>query len=191
MRAEALASAASSTRWRGSQRGEAATSRAQIERQSRARPRRGAARRAARSLEARPRCALLPAHAAAADLLERQAGVEGHRLEQLRERHRAAEHAEVEPEARGQLGEHRPLGAHLARARDRRAQPLEAPVGVDDRALLLRVGLGGEDDGRRARGSPSVRNDGVRDHGRCALASARSHSSRGRAARAAGRRRSR
>ena len=31
---------------------------------------------------------------------------------------------------------------------DRRAQPLQAPVGVRDRALLLRVGLGGEDDGR-------------------------------------------
>ena len=39
-----------------------------------------------------------------------------------------------------------PAGAHLARMRDRRAQALDAAVGMDDRALLLGVGLGGEDD---------------------------------------------
>ena len=62
-------------------------------------------------------------------------------------------------------------------ARDRRAQALEAPVGVDDRALLLRVDLGREDDvGVLADRLGEER--GVRDHGARGGSSARSHSAR-------------
>ena len=46
----------------------------------------------------------------------------------------------------GELGEHLPQGSHVARGRRSRAQALKPPVGVGDRALLLGVGLGGEDD---------------------------------------------
>ena len=52
------------------------------------------------------------------------------------------------PRRLDELGEHLPLGARLALAADRAAQALQAPVGVGDRALLLGVGLGREDDGR-------------------------------------------
>ena len=63
--------------------------------------------------------------------------------------HRAGAHVRVELEARA-ARRARPArchsAAHLAGVADRRAQALEAPVGVGDRALLLRVGLGREDD---------------------------------------------
>ena len=123
------------------------------------------------------RLALLPAHTAAADLLERQPRVEGHRVEQLLRGHRAAEHVEVEPEAQRQLGDHLPAGAHLARPRDRRAQALQAPVGVHDRALLLGVGLGREDD-VGVLGDRLGQERGVGDDRARGAASARRHSSR-------------
>ena len=67
----------------------------------------------------------------------------------------AGEDAEVEADAARELGEDRPLGARrrpgwpiAARRRWRR------PSGCVTRAVLLGVGLGREDDGRRARGRP-------------------------------------
>ena len=94
-------------------------------------------------------CARRPAHAAAADLLEREAGVEG------RPRRRAGwtpsppvRRPSVEADARGEVGDDLPLGAHGAGMADGGAQALQAPVGVRERPLLLGVGLGGEDDGR-------------------------------------------
>ena len=50
------------------------------------------------------------------------------------------------PTRRASVGEDRPLGAHVAGMADRRAQALKAPVGVRQRALLLGVALGREDD---------------------------------------------
>ena len=93
--------------------------------------------------------ALRPAHAAAADLVERQAGVERDGLDELR----AVAIGPVStpasaPRRAPSSAEHLPAGAHVARAADRRAQALHAAVGVRDRALLLGVGLGREDDGR-------------------------------------------
>ena len=56
--------------------------------------------------------ALGPAHAAAADLVERQAGVERHRVEQLRARPCApVSTPRSMPSALGELGDHLPLGA--------------------------------------------------------------------------------
>ena len=97
---------------------------------------------------ARRGLALLPADAVAGELLERQAGVEGDGRGELGGGHRAGAHAEIEADALREVGEHAPLGADLADARDRRAQALQAPVGVRDGALLLGVRLGREDDGR-------------------------------------------
>ena len=108
--------------------------------------------------------ALGPAHAAPAELVERQAGVERDRLEELRRRHRAAQHREVVAEARGEVGDDVPLRAHRVGPRDRRAQALHAPVGVRDRALLLGVGLGGEDDVGELP-QPLAEEVGVRDDG--------------------------
>ena len=150
----------SSARWcarRNFSAGESSTSgAAQIERNV---PRRSAPlgdRRVRRRLEPeRPEVGLgpgrglrarRPAHAAPADLVERQPVVEADRVEQRRRGHRAGQHAGVVVEALAEVGEHRPLAAHRVGPRDRRAQPLHAPVGVRDRALLLGVGLGREDD---------------------------------------------
>ena len=54
--------------------------------------------------------ALLPAQPAAADLLERDPGVERHGLVICARDHRAREHAEVVPEALISVGQHLPLG---------------------------------------------------------------------------------
>ena len=99
----------------------------------------------------------------AADLLGREPGVErdlgGDRGERLG---RGLDPGLV-AERGGELGQHLPDRAHLARARDRGAQALQAAVGVGDRALLLGVGLGREDDvGGLGRG---VVEAGDRDHG--------------------------
>ena len=95
--------------------------------------------------ERRGRVALLPAHAVAADLVEREAGVEGHGLGDQRGHHRRADSAPVPaPSALAQLGEHAPAGAHLARVAERLAHPLEAPVRVRDGALLLGVDSAGK-----------------------------------------------
>ncbi len=89
--------------------------------------------------------ALGPAHALAAQLLERQIRVERHRVDDLLPRHPAVQDLGVESDAGGDVGQHRPSRAHLAGMGDRGAQALDAPVGVGDRALLLGVRLGGED----------------------------------------------
>ena len=64
-----------------------------------------------RRAQAAAALALLPAHAAAADRVERQPRVERDGVEELGGGHRAGEHAGVEAEARGELREHPPLGA--------------------------------------------------------------------------------
>ena len=91
------------------------------------------------------RIALLPADAAAADLVEREAGVE----RDLRGERGEGLGGGVDPglvaQAGGELGQHLPAGAGVAGVRDGRAQALQAAVGVGDGALLLGVGLGGED----------------------------------------------
>ena len=94
----------------------------------RARRRRGAARGGTssvtgshgRHLEASRPLALRPAHAAAADLVERQAGVERDRLEQLPRGDRPGGDAEVVAGARGDVGDHLPAGAHAAARRRER-----------------------------------------------------------------------
>ncbi len=53
-----------------------------------------------------------------------------------------------------QVGDQAPLRARGARVRDGRSQPLDAPVGVDDRALLLGVGLAPGTRCSRARAGP-------------------------------------
>jgi hypothetical protein len=62
-------------------------------------------------------------------------------------RHRPGEDAEVEADAPREVGEHRPLGARRRPGGRSPAQALQAPVGVRQRALLLGVALGREDDG--------------------------------------------
>ena len=92
------------------------------------------------------RVAVLPAHAVAADLVEREAGVEGHGLGDQRGDHRRGRAAPVPAPSRSHSShEHAPAGAHLAGVAERLAHALEAPVGVRDGALLLGVDLGGED----------------------------------------------
>src|ERR1700679_1084368 len=76
--------------------------------------------------ERRGRLALLPAHAAPADLLECQPGVERDRVEQLPGGHRPREDVEVEITAARELGDHGPPGPRLALAADRGAQALQA-----------------------------------------------------------------
>ena len=95
------------------------------------------------------RVALLPAHAAAADLLEREPGVERARppppaavtIGVVARVHRRAE-----PGA--ELGQHERRLAHLAGVADRLAESLNAAVRVGHRAFLLGVGRRREDDVR-------------------------------------------
>ena len=125
----------------------------------------------------RSRVGLGPAHAAAADLLERQSGVERDRLDQLLEGHAGGQHAEVDAGALGDVGQHLPAGAHLARVLDRRAQALQAAVGMHDRALLLGARLGREDD-VGVRGEAVGQDRGVGDDERSRRASACSQAAR-------------
>ena len=136
------------------------------------------ARRAAR------RVALRPAHAAAADLVERQPGVERHGLEQLlrgdrrRRRRRGRAPARAATSAMTCQPARTPLpGAGRPRAADRRAQALEAAVGMRERALLLGVRLGGEDDVGVLARRVSVSTDSWAITV-CAVPSAASHSAR-------------
>ena len=108
----------------------------------------GSARRSHARGGSRRGVAVLPAHAAAADLVERQAGVERDRLDELLEGHARGERRRRDAEPRAEVGEDLPLGAVLALVGDRRADALQAPVGVGDRPLLLGVALGREDDRR-------------------------------------------
>ena len=95
-----------------------------------------------------------PAHAAPADLVERQPGVERDGVEQLLRGHRAGERRRgrarraratsaitCQPARTPAPSARRPSGGR-SRARRR----CSAAVGVRERALLLGVGLGGEDD---------------------------------------------
>ena len=91
--------------------------------------------------------AVLPAHAGAADGLQVDARVEGHRGGQLRGQLGRRQHVQRRAAALGQLGQHAPLGPRLALVADGLAHALEPAVGVGQGALLLRPGLGGEDHG--------------------------------------------
>ena len=92
--------------------------------------------------------ALGPADAVPGDLLQRQALVQRHRRRPAaRTRRRRARRRGRSAAAAGELGQHRPAGTDLARVRDRDPQALQAAVGWTTRALLLGVGLGGEDHG--------------------------------------------
>ena len=119
--------------------------------------------RAARDLQRRPAPTARPRSCAAASRSGQRTprppisssvrpGVERDGLEQLPRRDRAGRDAEVVPGARGDVGDDLPAGAHAAArpgalgAADRGAQALQAAVGVHERALLLGVGLGREDD---------------------------------------------
>ena len=119
--------------------------------------------------------ALGPAHAAAADLLERDA-----RCRTARPRTAACETcAPVRNVARIVAERARDVGDDLPQRRARRSpagrrgragwpiagpQPLQAPVGMRERAFLLGIGLGGEDDvGVLAHRLGQLRLDG--DHG--------------------------
>ena len=105
-----------------------------------------------------------PAHAVAGELGERQAAVERDRLEERGARGGAAERPALRAQARRELREHRPFGADLALAGDRRAQALDAAVRVGDGPLLLGGALGGEDDARVL--ADRVAEEGrVHDHG--------------------------
>jgi len=66
-------------------------------------------------------------------------------FDQLLERHAARQHAGVQSVSAADLGQRRPAAADLAGVGDRGSQPLQAAVGVHDRALLLGIGVGGED----------------------------------------------
>ena len=73
----------------------------------------------------------------------------------------------VQADSQGELGGHHlPAGAHFPGSRDRRTQALQAPVGMDDRPLLLWIGLGREDDvgvlGEALREEGRVGDDGAR-----------------------------
>ena len=119
-----------------------------------------------------------PAHAAPADRVEREPGVERHRVEQLLEAIGPVSTPRSSPTRRRDVADDLPQRPHAgagppggaARAPDRRPQALHAPVGVRERALLLGVGLGGEDD-------VGVLADRVAEHG----VDARSRSGRCRA----------
>ncbi len=83
--------------------------------------------------------------------------------------HRPGDHAQVRARALRHLGDDLPARAHAgvepAGAADRGPQALDPAVGVDDRPLLLGVGLGGEDD-VGVLGEALAERRGVRDHRR-------------------------
>ena len=92
--------------------------------------------------------ALLPAHAAPAELVVGDAGVDRDVLCHAGRGHRAGEDAGIGAEALAELRERLPAGAHVARAADAGAQALQAAVGVRHRAVALGPGLAGKIDRR-------------------------------------------
>ena len=103
--------------------------------------------------------AVLPAHALAADLLEREPAVEAARpsASSAVDRRRGDGTSRPAPQPLRRAPRARPHRPHLAGMADRLAHALEAAVGVGDRALLLGVGLGGEHHVGVLARAPSVR----------------------------------
>ena len=102
-------------------------------------------RRPGRSLDRWPagrRLALLPANAAAADLLVGDPRVERDLGRHRRQRLGGGVDPGLVAEPGGELGEDLPARANGARRRDVRAQPLQPAVGMGHGALLLGVRLG-------------------------------------------------
>src|SRR4051794_26604779 len=83
------------------------------------------------------RIAVGPAHAPAADLVERDACVGRYRLGELLPGHAAGEHARLDAEPAAELGQDLPAVVVLALQGDGGPQPLDAAVGVRDGAVLL------------------------------------------------------
>src|SRR3954470_17598814 len=90
--------------------------------------------------------AVLPAQAAAADLLVADAVVEGDRLGQGGEGGGLRADAGVEAEGFSEFAEDDEVRLDVAGAAGRRAHALEAAVGVGDGAVFLGMGLEREDD---------------------------------------------
>src|SRR5204863_3233024 len=85
--------------------------------------------------------AVLPPHAAPADLVVGEPAVEGDRAGEQLEDDRPAQVEARAGEARDELEQHLRLRAYLAGSADRLADALEPPVRVRDRAVLLGVRL--------------------------------------------------
>ena len=133
----------------------------------------------------RPGVAGLPAHAPAADLVERHAGVAGHGFVELRGRHRRGEDAEVDAQRLGELGQPyqpRECPGQAVAGRSRWIRP-SGCVTVPSR---LGVGLGRKDD-RRVLADAVGQERGVGDHRRRAVEPLGSQGRLGRRRRAAGR----